>query len=127
MIYERLADAVLVVHLGFIIFVVLGGLFALRWPWAMWLHLPAAAWGTMIELGDWQCPLTPLENYLRELGGGEGFEHGFIEHYIGGIIYPGEFARWFQISLGLAVIVINAAVYGWVYYRRRKRSRSDDR
>ena len=86
--YRLLADAVLIVHLAFIAFVVLGGLLVLRWPRIAWLHLPAVAWGAWIEFSGGICPLTPLEVGLRARGGEAAYSGGFIEHYVTGLIYP---------------------------------------
>jgi len=124
MVYRILADAVLILHLAFIIFVVLGGLLALWRPWVAWLHLPAAAWGVAIEFFGWICPLTPLENRLRALGGETGYEGGFIERYLVGLIYPGDLERTGHILLGVAVVILNATVYTVVILRRRRRRRS---
>lgn len=121
MIYRILADAVLILHLGFILFVVLGGLLVLRWPKLAWVHLPVAAYGVLIELIGWICPLTPLENRLRRLGGGAGFEGGFVEHYLVPIIYPHTLTHELQIALGLGVLLINGIVYSVVLRRRHDR------
>jgi hypothetical protein len=120
MILQLAADAVLLLHLAFILFVVLGGLLVPRWPRAAWLHLPAAAWGAAIELGGWLCPLTPLEIRLREAAGGRGYSGGFIEHYLMPLVYPAELSRNLQLVLGAVVIAVNLAVYGLVISRRRR-------
>lgn len=117
--YRLLADAVVVVHLLFIGFVILGGLLVLRWPRLALAHLPAACWGALIELGGWRCPLTPLENSLRQAAGDAGYRGGFIEHYLLPIIYPAELTRGLQLALAAGVIVVNVGVYGWLLYRRR--------
>src|SRR5580698_966578 len=88
MLYRVLADAVVLLHFAFVAFVVLGGLLVLRWPWTAWVHLPAAAWGAFVELYLHYCPLTPLENWLRERGGLVTYDTGFIAHYIMPVIYP---------------------------------------
>ncbi|HEU4800383.1 MAG TPA: DUF2784 domain-containing protein [Gemmatimonadales bacterium] len=118
--YGVLADAVVVLHLGFVLFVVLGGLLVLRWRWVMWLHLPAAVWGALIEFAGWICPLTPLEKWLRRQGGLGGYEGGFIEHYILPVLYPRDLTRTVQLALGTAVIVVNLIIY-WRVYRRAQR------
>lgn len=119
MIYSALADVVLVLHFGFILFVVLGGLLALRWPRAALLHLPTAAWGFLIELFGWICPLTPLENSLRRAAGEAGYSGGFIEHYLLPVIYPGGLTREIQLGLAAAVVAINLVVYLFVWRRFR--------
>jgi len=121
-IYRFLADAVLVLHLGFILFVVLGGLVVLRAPWLAWLHLPAVVWGVLIEVFGWICPLTPLENRLRALGGEGGYAGGFIEHYLTALIYPAGLTRSMQVALGVIVIAINLVIYIRLLTRRRGRS-----
>ncbi|HCU13257.1 MAG TPA: DUF2784 domain-containing protein [Gemmatimonadetes bacterium] len=118
MIYRALADLVLVVHLAFVLFVVLGGLLVLRWPRLAWLHVPAAVWGVLIEYTGWICPLTPLENSLRERGGGAGYSGGFIEHYIQPVLYPAGLTRGTQIVLGSLALLVNLTAYGVVVARR---------
>ena len=117
--YRLLADGVLLLHLLFILFVMLGGLLLLRWPKLVWLHLPAALWGTTIEFAGWICPLTPLENTLRRAAGDAGYSGGFIEHYLWAVIYPAQWSGNIQAALGLSVVVINLLVYAWIWRRRR--------
>lgn len=121
--YALLADAVLVGHLAFVVFVIFGGLLALRWPWAAVPHLPALAWGAWIELTGGVCPLTPLENRFRRAAGGAGYEATFIEHYIVPIVYPPGITHGIQVGLGVALIVGNAAVYLGVWRRWRRSHR----
>jgi len=120
-VYRFLADAVVVIHFGFVLFVVLGGVLVLRWRGLMWAHLPCAAWGALIEFGGWICPLTPLENHLRDLGRRPGYEGGFVEHYIVAVMYPAGLTRWMQLVLGLLVLAVNGLVYWRVFRTRRRR------
>jgi hypothetical protein len=122
--YGIVADTVVVIHALFVIFVVLGGLAALRWPRLAWVHLPCAAWGALIEFGGWICPLTPLEKWLRVRAGDTAYEGGFIEHYLLPILYPPGLTRQTQLVLGLIVVAINAAVYGRLLYRWTARRRA---
>ena len=119
MLHRALADAVLVLHLAFILFAVLGGLLVLRHPRLAWLHLPAVAWGVLIEFAGWICPLTPLENRLRIQGGEAGFSGGFINHYLVPLIYPDGLTRELQWLLGGLVLAINAAIYLRFWLSRR--------
>ena len=121
MLYQTLADIVVLTHLTFILFVLFGGLLALRWRWVPWAHVPAAAWGAALEFFGWSCPLTPLENSLRRLSGSAGYSGGFIEHYLMPIIYPEEFTRELQLFLGCVLVVLNVAVYLVVWRRYRTR------
>ena len=123
MLYGILADAVLVLHLTFILFVVLGGLLALRWRGIAWVHLPAACWGAAVEFTGWICPLTPLENRLRLASGAPAYSRSFIEHYLVPLIYPAELTREAQVVLGLSVVVLNVAVYAAIWYRRARAGR----
>ena len=118
--YLLLADAVLLFHLAFILFVVLGALLLWRFPRLVWLHLPAVIWAGLIEIGGFVCPLTPLENRLRRLSGEAGYQGGFIEHYLLPIIYPDGLPRGVQFGLGVAVLVINLLAYTWLRRRARR-------
>jgi len=119
--YRLLADGLVVVHVAFVGFVVLGGLLVLRWPRVAFAHLPAVAWGVVIELAGWVCPLTPLENQARAAGGGIAYQGDFIEHYLLPVLYPAELTRHVQCALGLGALLLNMAVYALVIARRRRR------
>ena len=119
MIDRILADALILLHLGFILFVAFGGFLLLRWKWIAGLHVPAVLWAAAIEFRHGICPLTPLEQGLRRAAGEAGYSGGFIEHYLLPIIYPAGLDDRLQYILGALVIVINLAVYGWVLCRRR--------
>ncbi len=117
--YRILADLVVGVHALFVVFVVAGGLLALRWTWVAAAHLPAAVWGALIELRGWICPLTPLEKSLRAAAGQAGYPGGFIEHYVLPVLYPAGLTRGVQLGLASLVIAVNLLVYGMVLRRRR--------
>ncbi len=120
MLYGLLADATVVVHLAFILFVVFGGLLAFRWPRVAWLHVPAALWGAVVEFTGRICPLTPLENRFRLASGRPSYSSSFIEHYLVPIVYPADLTREAQVILGLVVVTINLAVYSAVWRRRAR-------
>ena len=117
--FRLAADAVLLAHLAFILFVVLGALWALRWRWMPVFHLPAAIWGGYVELSGRVCPLTYLENFLRISAGQSGYRQSFIEHYLLAIIYPDGLTRGIQLALAGGVVLANIALYGWVLLRKR--------
>ena len=123
MTFRFLADVTLVVHFCFVLFVVLGGLLALRWPRLAWLHVPVALYGATIEFVGFVCPLTPLENHFRRRGGEAGYTGGFIDHYITATLYPDGLTRSAQLVLGAGVLTLNVAVYA-LYWRRRRRLRA---
>jgi len=116
-------DLVVAVHLLFVVFVVIGGLLLLRWPGLIWLHLPAVAWGVFIEFSGGICPLTPLENQLRLEAGQDAYSGGFVEHYLLPILYPDNLTLDVQQVLGTLVILVNLAIYAWVYRIRQRRIR----
>lgn len=115
--YRTLADVVVTLHFGFVLFVVLGGVVVLRWRRVAWVHLPCAAWGALIEFGGWVCPLTPLEKHLRALGHQPGYAETFVEHYITRAMYPAGLTRGVQLAIGIFVILVNVLVY-WRVFRR---------
>lgn len=123
MFYRIAADGLVLFHLLFIIFVLCGGLLALKWRALIWLHLPAAVWGVMVEIFQWMCPLTQWENYLRMAAGQSGYGNGFIEHYLIPLIYPAGLTHAIQIGLGTLVLTINVLVY-LLIFRQWKSKRS---
>lgn len=120
MLFRIAADLVVLIHLGFVLFVVLGGFLALQWRWMPWLHLPAAVWGALIEFAGWICPLTPWENALRRAAGEAGYAGGFVEHYLLPVLYPAGLTREIQLVLGALVIAVNLLAYALVIRRGRK-------
>ena len=121
MIFRFLADATVVIHLGFVLFVVFGGLLVARRPVLAWVHLPAAAWGVWIEFAGSVCPLTPLENWLRQQGGRPAYASGFVEHYLLPVLYPPLLSRELQWVLGGVVLLVNVVVYVAVVRRSSSR------
>ena len=117
--YRLAADAVVVFHLAFIVFAVLGGWLLLWQRRLAWLHLPAWAWAVWIELSHGICPLTPLEKSLRAQAGQAGYAGGFIDHYLLPVIYPPGLQPWHQLVLAAILRVMNAALYLAAYRRRR--------
>ena len=124
MLYRLAADAVLLLHLAFVVFVVLGGFLVLRWRNVAWVHLPAVAWGALVEFSGWICPLTPLEIALRQAAGDAAYAGDFVEHYIVALLYPESLTRDLQVTLGVAVVLLNAAIYGAVLLRQLRRQRA---
>jgi hypothetical protein len=120
MLYQVLADIVACVHAAFVAFVVLGGVLAIRWRRLVWLHVPAAIWGALIEFADWVCPLTPLENALRGRAGDAGYGDGFVQHYLLRALYPAGLTRSVQVALGTLVIVVNILAYVALLRRGRR-------
>jgi len=118
-----LADLVLALHGIFVLFVVLGGLLVLRWPWMAWAHVPAACWGIVVEMTGWICPLTPLEVALRRAAGEILYEMTFLERYLVPLIYPSTLTREMQVGLGGMVLVVNIVVYGIAVRRARRGQR----
>jgi hypothetical protein len=117
MIYNLLAEIVIVLHFLFIVFVATGALLVLKWRRLIYVHLAAALWGAMIMFTGWICPLTPLENRFRRAAGESGYSGGFIEHYLIQVIYPSGLTREIQIGIGIGVIFINMILYGIVLYK----------
>ena len=117
MAWRLLADGVVVLHLAFVAFAVAGGLLVLRWRWVALAHLPALAWAAFVEFTGRICPLTPLENALREAGGAAGYAGGFVEHYLLPVLYPTDLTLALQRTLGTGLVVFNLTVYAAVLWR----------
>ncbi len=117
------ADLVVVLHALFILFVICGAALLSFCPRLIWLHLPAALWGALIEFSGWICPLTPLENRLRRLAGEQGYAGSFVEEYVIPIVYPAQLTRELQIWIGAGVVLINLILYGMYFFQPKPRSR----
>jgi len=114
-----LADLILVTHLGFVVFVTVGALAVYFRPRLAFLHVPCLAYGAALELIGWICPLTPLEQDLRLQAGQRGYTGGFIEHYVGGLLYPGDWDA-LRVWLGLSLVAFNVVIYSLVFARTRR-------
>jgi hypothetical protein len=124
MAYRLLADAVVVAHLAFVLFVVLGAALVARRPWLALVHLPTAVYGVAIELVGFACPLTPLENALRRRGGEAGYRGGFVEHYLLPLLYPDPMPRWMPYALAAVVLGANLVLYGRAFVWRGRGERA---
>jgi hypothetical protein len=114
--YRFVADAVVLVHFGFIVFVAVGGLLAWRWPRLLWLHVPAVLWGLGIVAVGYDCPLTPLEKYFRRLGAAESYEGGFVDRYVENVIYPDDYTPHLRLAAAVLIAV------GWAATAHRLRT-----
>jgi len=118
MLDHLLANGIFLIHIGFILFAVLGGALLVRWSHLIWIHLPASLWAIGIEISGKICPLTPWENHFRQLAGDAGYTGGFVEHYLLPIVYPSGLTQQVQWSLAALVLVINLYFY-WRWWRHR--------
>lgn len=118
--FRLAADVVLVLHLSFILFALFGAVLAFRWRWIICLHLSAVAWGFFVEASGRICPLTYIENTYRQRAGQSGYSTSFVEHYLLPIIYPAGLTRDLQLVFATAVILLNLALYGWLWLRHRQ-------
>jgi hypothetical protein len=125
--YLLLANLVVLAHVAFVAFALVGGLLALRWRWTAWLHLPAVAWGAFVEVTGRVCPLTPLENHLRRAAGVQSYEGDFVERYLLPLLYPAHLTRDWQLALGGILILVNVAIYVGVWRRWKYRNRDHRR
>ena len=114
-------DIIVTLHLCFVLFVLFGGVLLLKWPKLAWLHIPAVLWGILVELNGWLCPLTPLENQLRQQAGLGLYEGDFVMHYLMPVLYPVDLTRTTQIVFGLIVIIVNLALYLYIFRIRPQR------
>lgn len=119
------ADMLVLVHLGFIVFVALGGFLVIKWPKIAFLHLPCASWGVTIAFGGWICPLTTLEMHVRQSAGQAGYGGGFVDHYVLPIVYPQGLTSGLQIVFGVILLSVNLCVYGRLLANLKKKKKTD--
>jgi hypothetical protein len=109
MVYRALADAVVVAHFAFVVFVAVGSLLVPHRPALILLHVPALVWAVGIVTVGYECPLTALENHLRRLGGEHAYPGGFVDHYIENVLYPQRMTPLLLTLAGVTVVVGYAA------------------
>lgn len=114
--YRPLVVVILALHWAFLAYLVLGGFFAWRWPWAIWPHLAAVAWGVYVVLVPTACPLTVAEDWARRHAGEAPLTRGFIDRYVEGVLYPAQYT-WL-VRLLVVLIVLVSWVGAWRVYRR---------
>lgn len=119
--YRWLADGIVLVHVAFVGFVILGGFLALRWRRIVWAHIPAVVWGVLVEYAGWICPLTPLENSLRARAGEAAYSGDFIDHYVLRALYPSGLTPRVQVVLGSFALVVNLVAYALLVRQMRAR------
>jgi hypothetical protein len=124
MIWSLLADTVVTLHFAFTSFVIFGGFLTWRWRWIAAVHLPALAWGCWVEVSHSICPLTPLENHLRRLGGEAGYQGGFLAHYLVRVLYPPGLTWHIQWELAALLLLVNVLAYAVLLMRARRRPRA---
>lgn len=116
--YSLLADLIVVLHFSFVLFVLFGGLLTVKWPHVMWVHGPALAWGSLVEFTGLVCPLTPLENRLRMMGGESGYHGDFLSRWLLPVLYPDFLTPGIQIALGCLLLALNVTIYAWIWRTR---------
>ena len=121
--YNLLADLVALVHMLFVLFVMFGALFALRWPGAIWVHAPAVLWGLIVEFADLVCPLTPLEIRLRTISAEAGYGEDFVSHWLSAVLYPEYLTPNLRFFLGGSLLLLNIGLYVNVWRKKFRSSR----
>ncbi|MGI8760478.1 MAG: DUF2784 domain-containing protein [Jatrophihabitantaceae bacterium] len=111
-------DAVVLVHFGFLAYLIAGGFLAWRWPWTIWLHALAAGWAFLIVVVRVDCPLTALQNVFRAHAGQRRLGAGFIDTYVRGTFYPQGERMAAQAAVGVVVL---GSWIGFAILRRRAR------
>jgi len=109
--YQFLAAGVLVVHLGWILWVILGVLFTRRRPVLGWLHVVSLFYSILIEVLPWPpCPLTVLEQFLETRAGIVPYHEPFLVHYLDRLVYP-DIPVPLLVGCAIAVCLFNLSVY----------------
>ena len=116
--YSIAAAGVLVLHLLFILWVAFGALFTRRRPLLRWFHIASLTYGILLEILEWSCPLTPMENWLRGRAGVPTYQGGFLLHYLDAVVYP-DVPPSLLVLCAVAVCLFNLGVYA-VRFRRRR-------
>ncbi len=118
MIARALARLLAFLHVAYVVFVMTGSLFSLRWPWMLWLHLAAIVWAFATMTTDLGCVLTTWEKNLWRRGGIEPYPEGFLQHHVFRTVFPAEHERRNHVLMGVGAVLLNVLVYGWLWLGR---------
>jgi hypothetical protein len=121
MIFSVLANAVLILHIAFVLFVVLavpaiflGALLGWGWVRLYWLRVSHLVGIGVVAAQSWFgliCPLTTLEMWLRRQGELTTYAGGFIEHWLQNLLYW-EFPSWvFMAAYTVFALLVVATWY----------------
>jgi len=124
--FRFMADAVVVIHLLTVGFVIAGGALVVRWQRVAWFHLPIVIWVIFAECFQKLCPLTVLENWLRDRGSMDRYQGDFVAHYLLPVLYPDGLTSTMQIAIGIGVLVVNLALY-FVAFRKKRETKGAQR
>ena len=127
--YQLLADLVLALHSGVVIFIVFGTVLIIvgnlrRWRWVnhFWLRFVHLAGMLSVAIGTWldiTCPLTDLERWLRIRADAETYSGSFIEYWLQQLLFY-DFAPWmFVLTYTLFGLLILAL--WWIFPPNKKR------
>jgi len=115
--WHAAADAVVVLHLAYLLFVAVGGILAWRWRWVIVPHVLAVIWSLGILTVGQECPLTDLQRHFEEQAGDAADRRGFVDRYLEGVLYPERYTTLLRVLMGALVVV------GWVGFAVQTRRR----
>jgi hypothetical protein len=119
MTWHTAADAVVVVHLTYLLFVAVGGFLAWRWRWLIVPHVLAVVWAlATVTVGE-ECPLTTLQRHYERLAGDTLDRRGFVDRYLEGVVYPARFTGAIRVLMGTLVVI---SWVGFAVQARRRRA-----
>lgn len=119
-----LAVLMLTIHLTWLALVIFGAIWTRGRPLWSAFHMLALAWGIVVELGPWPCPLTVAESYFETRAGFFAYQGSFLLHYLDAIVYP-NLPSWIVTAAGVAVCALNLTIYARRWFRARGSSGSE--
>jgi hypothetical protein len=117
--YATMADAVLFLHVVFIVWVIFGAVLAVRRPVVRALHLACLVWAVLTEVLPWPCPLTLLENWLEQRAGVQPYQGGFVMHYLDKLLYP-DLPQSVLTIAAVVVCGVNLGFYARLSWKNKK-------
>lgn len=118
MLYKILADTIVFIHFLWILFLLSGVFFGLRYKVLRIVHISGLVFALIIQVFHWYCPLTYLEVWLRERHDPSlSYTGSFIVQYIERIVY-------IEISQKLIFIgsILLSGLTIWLYLRKSRKA-----
>ena len=108
--YGLTAEAVVLLHFAWIVFVVTGAFWLRRLPRWRLVHLIAVIYSLGIEAFRWTCPLTHLEQALWRRAGEETYRGAFLTHYLETLIYM-QAPQWLLVGVTVILLAVTIVFY----------------
>ena len=113
------AILILILHLGFITWVIFGAAVTRSRTVLTAIHILSLVWALLVEVFPLACPLTLVENWLELRAGTAPYQGGFLLHYLDLLVYP-NLPPILLTGAAVLVVMVNVVVYARRWWKSRQ-------